>query len=142
MSARTRTLQARLDEIPYAGWLGIVAAADGSLRFTLTGDARHLGNPVLNVWHGGILAGTLQVAMCASLMHAGDLPLPPRLHEHTTRYVGSSPITKPLTIDVRIVKQGGRIGFVTAEARHVPQGALFEGSAVVATAQASFAGTG
>jgi acyl-coenzyme A thioesterase PaaI-like protein len=138
----TRSLQACLDEIPYAGWLGVTAAGDGALRFTLVGDSRHLGNPVLNVWHGGILAGTLQVAMCASLMVTGNLAAQPQLHEHTTRYVGSSPITKPLTIEVQVVKLGRRIGFVTAEARHVPDGAAFSGGVLVATAQASFAGTG
>jgi acyl-coenzyme A thioesterase PaaI-like protein len=57
------------------------------------------------------------------------------LFEHTTRYVGSSPITKPLTIEVRIVKHGRRVGFVTAEAWAEP------GQTVV-TAQASFTGRG
>ena len=107
----TRSLQACLDEIPYAGWLGVTAAGDGALRFTLVGDS-------------------------------GNLAVQPQLHEHTTRYVGSSPITKPLTIEVQVVKLGRRIGFVTAEARHVPDGAAFSGGVLVATAQASFAGTG
>ena len=130
---KVHTLQDCLDEIPYAGWLGITAEPGSTLRFHLLGAAHHVGNPLLNVWHGGVLAGTLQVAMCAALMSANNLTEPPALFEQTTRYVGSSPVTKPLTIEVRIVKAGRRVGFVEAAAWHTPE-------KVVATAQASFKG--
>lgn len=133
-------LQAYLDRIPYGRWLGLRAQGEGdrdgvTARFLLVGEQRHLGNPILNAWHGGILSGSLQVAMAATLMRVGAVEEPPALFEHTTRYVGSSPISKPLTIDVRLVKHGKRIAFVEAEAYHEP------GKTVV-TAQASFAGKG
>ena len=128
-----RSLQACLDSIPYAVWLGVTAEPDGVLRMRLVGDERHLGNPILSAWHGGVLAGSLQVAMSAALMAANDLDEAPALYEHTTRYVGSSPISKPLTIEVMIVKSGRRVAFVEAIASSAP-------GAVVATAQASFRG--
>ena len=128
-----RSLQACLDSIPYAVWLGITAAPDGPLRMRLVGEERHLGNPILNAWHGGVLAGSLQVAMSAALMAANDLDEAPALYELTTRYVGSSPITRPLTIEVNIVKNGRRVGFVQATALAAPD-------KIVATAQASFRG--
>ena len=68
-----RSLQACLDSIPYAVWLGVTAEPDGVLRMRLVGDERHLGNPILSAWHGGVLAGSLQVAMSAALMAANDL---------------------------------------------------------------------
>ncbi len=130
-----RSLQACIDNIPYAVWLGVTALPDSALRMRLMGEEKHLGNPILNAWHGGVLAGTLQVAMSAALMAANDLDEPPALFEHTTRYVGSSPITKPLTIEVSIVKSGRRVGFVAATALAGPD-------RIVATAQASFQGFG
>ena len=130
-----RSLQACIDNIPYAVWLGVTALPDSALRMRLMGEEKHLGNPILNAWHGGVLAGTLQVAMSAALMAANDLDEPPALFEHTTRYVGSSPITKPLTIEVSIVKSGRRVGFVAATALAGPD-------RIVATAQAAFQGFG
>ncbi len=130
-----RSLQACLDSIPYAVWLGLTAEPDSALRVQLIGEEKHLGNPILNAWHGGVLAGSLQVAMSAALMAANDLDEAPALYELTTRYVGSSPITKPLTIEVNIVKSGRRVGFVQATALAGP-------GKIVATAQASFQGSG
>ena len=45
-----RSLQACLDSIPYAVWLGMTAEPDSALRMRLTGEEKHVGNPVLNVW--------------------------------------------------------------------------------------------
>ena len=132
-----RSLQVCLDSIPYAAWLGITAEPESALRMRLVGNEKHLGNPILNAWHGGVLAGTLQAAMSAALMAANNLDEAPHLYELTTRYVGSSPITKPLTIEVNIVKSGRRVGFVAATALAGP-----DPGKIVATAQASFQGSG
>ena len=98
-----------------AGWLGFsYAVKDGALRYALSFDEQHIGNPAIRALHGGAIATFLEVAAQCELL--SELPEGAKIRTVNLDidYLASS---RPQDMfgRARITRLGRRIAFVEAE---------------------------
>jgi len=119
--SRTPDIDALMQAIPYARWLGITIDQRGNeITTVLHFSQKLIGNPVLPALHGGVIGAFLETTAIAQLAFefsggeagAGGLPKPIGL---TIDYLRSG---KPVDTYGRaeITKQGRRVATVRAEA--------------------------
>lgn len=116
MSDAVRRLQAVLDGIPYARFLGVRAEADGDEAIAAMPFAPHLiGNPMLPALHGGATAAFMEMAAMSRLAVAGGHGRLPRPISVSVEYLRSG---KPLATYARasVKRVGRRIANVHVEA--------------------------
>lgn len=112
----TPDIDALMQAIPYARWLGITIDQRGNeITTVLHFTPKLIGNPVLPALHGGVIGAFLETTAIAQLAFeagAGALPKPIGL---TIDYLRSG---KPVDTYGRavITKQGRRVATVHAEA--------------------------
>ncbi len=84
---RRSPLAERLDPVPYARWMqfDLLEQGDGLLG-QLRLAAHLVGNPQLQILHGGVLATLLQLTGAALVMGALNLRERPRLLSSTVQY--------------------------------------------------------
>ena len=70
-------IQARCDRVPFFRHLGfsVTEANDTHFVARMPFEQRHIGNPVLDTYHGGVIASFMEAI--ASLTVLGDLASPP-----------------------------------------------------------------
>jgi len=109
-------LQAFVDSIPYASFIGVgVRKVGGELTCVLPFKEDNVGNPMLPALHGGVLSALLETAAILQITHEVD-------SEHLTKPVNVNidylRSAKPVETFARayITKQGRRVANVRAEA--------------------------
>ena len=116
MSADNETLNAVLNRIPYARFLGVRAELHGDEMTAILPFAEHLiGNPVLPAIHGGVLGAFMEMTALAQLSVSQGLERQPKPIDVTVEYLRSG---RPLTTFARasIKRLGRRIANVHVEA--------------------------
>ena len=105
---------------PYARWMRfeLLDRGDG-LRGQLRPSDHLLGNPQLQLLHGGVLATLLQLTGAAIVMDAMDLKERPRLLSSTVQYLGAARAVDTFCRG-RVISRSRR--FTTVQA------AIFQGS--------------
>jgi uncharacterized protein (TIGR00369 family) len=109
-------LQAVLDRIPYARFLGIQVELAGDEMTAILPFGEHLiGNPMLPAIHGGVLGAFMEMTALAQLSVSEGQARQPRVIDITIEYLRSG---RPLTTYARaqIKKVGRRIANVHVEA--------------------------
>jgi uncharacterized protein (TIGR00369 family) len=109
-------LQAVLERIPYARFLGIRAELAGDEMTAVLPFGEHLiGNPMLPAIHGGVLGAFMEMTALAQLSVSEGQARQPRVIDITVEYLRSG---RPLTTYARaqIKKVGRRIANVHVEA--------------------------
>ncbi len=112
----TEQLQAVLDRIPYARFLGIQVELAGDEMTAILPFGEHLiGNPMLPAIHGGVLGAFMEMTALAQLSVSEGQARQPRVIDITIEYLRSG---RPLTTYARaqIKKVGRRIANVHVEA--------------------------
>tara|TARA_E500000318_G_scaffold78156_1_gene73067 strand:+ start:24499 stop:24900 length:402 start_codon:yes stop_codon:yes gene_type:complete len=74
---KLRDIQARCDRVPFYRHLGFSVTETSDTHFVacMPFEQRHIGNPVLDTYHGGIIASFMEAI--ASLTVLDDLESPP-----------------------------------------------------------------
>lgn len=109
-------LQAVLERIPYARFLGIRAELAGDEMTAILPFGEHLiGNPMLPAIHGGVLGAFMEMTALAQLSVSEGQARQPRVIDISVEYLRSG---RPLTTYARaeIKKVGRRIANVHVEA--------------------------
>ena len=108
--------QDMVDAMPYCGYLGLRAAAEGDdLIVTLPFDDGLVGNPVISALHGGVTGGALESTAILKLLWARDSADLPKIINITIEYLRSP---RPIDTFARavITKMGRRVASVRVEA--------------------------
>ncbi|MBI1407730.1 MAG: PaaI family thioesterase [Caulobacter sp.] len=116
MSAADDRLQAMLQRIPYARFLGVRAELAGDEMTMILPFGEHIiGNPVLPAIHGGVLGAFMEMTALAQLSIKDGGERQPRVIDVSVEYLRSG---RPLTTYARadIKKVGRRIANVHVEA--------------------------
>lgn len=142
-SRRDAALQALVDSIPYAKWLGIGFDRRGDeLTAVLRFDDRLIGNPMLPALHGGAVAAFLEVAALVELtwasnwddMESGRLTPDPKRPETLPRLAKTidftidylrSGLARDAFARARVVRSGRRYASVHVEAWQDNRARLF-----------------
>lgn len=129
---RNNDLQAAMDVIPYARFLGLSAAMVGDELITTMRYAEHLiGNPALPALHGGTLGALLESAAIFELLWRAETIVLPKTITLTVDYLRSG-----AAIDTHargtVTRHGRRVTNVRMEAWQTDRGTP------VATAHAIF----
>jgi uncharacterized protein (TIGR00369 family) len=109
-------LQAVLERIPYARFLGVRAELAGDEMTAVLPFGEHLiGNPMLPAIHGGVLGAFMEMTALAQLSVSEGQARQPRVIDISVEYLRSG---RPLTTYARaqIKKVGRRIANVHVEA--------------------------
>jgi acyl-coenzyme A thioesterase PaaI-like protein len=109
-------LNALLESIPYARYLGIRAELAGDEMTAILPFSQHLiGNPTLPAIHGGVIGAFLEMTAVAQLSVSQGLVRQPRTIDATIEYLRSG---RPRTTFARamIKRAGRRIANVHVEA--------------------------
>ncbi len=113
-------VNALLESIPYAKFLGVRAEVAGDEMTAILPFSQHLiGNPVLPAIHGGVIGAFMEITALAQLRISEGLNKPgarqPRVIDVTIEYLRSG---KPLTLYARadLRKVGRRVANVHVEA--------------------------
>ncbi len=125
-------LDALVQAIPYARFLGLTAAADaGVVTVTMKFSDHIVGNPALPALHGGTLGALLESAAIFQLLWASETVLLPKTISITVDYLRSA---RPVDTHARgiVTKLGRRVANVRVEAWQD------DPAAPVATAHAHF----
>ena len=109
-------IQARCDRVPFFRHLGFSVTEANHTHFvaSMPFEQRHIGNPLLGTYHGGIIASFMEAL--ASLTVLGDLnSLPPKPVNLTVDYLRPG---LPGTLNERasILRRGRRIASVETTA--------------------------
>jgi uncharacterized protein (TIGR00369 family) len=116
MTGATERLQAMLDRIPYARFLGLKAELAGDEMTLILPFGMHIvGNPVLPAIHGGVLGAFMEMTALAQLSVKEGQERQPRIIDVSIEYLRSG---RSLTTYARadIKKVGRRIANVHVEA--------------------------
>lgn len=116
MSDANDRLQAMLQRIPYARFLGVRAELAGDEMTMVLPFGQHIiGNPVLPAIHGGVLGAFMEMTALAQLSIKDGGERQPRVIDVSVEYLRSG---RPLTTYARadIKKVGRRIANVHVEA--------------------------
>ncbi len=116
MSDATERLNAMLQTIPYARFLGIRAEVAGDEMTMILPFGQHIiGNPVLPAIHGGVLGAFMEMTALAQLSLKQGLERQPRVIDVSIEYLRSG---RPLTTYARaeLKKVGRRVANVHVEA--------------------------
>ncbi|MBU2136668.1 MAG: PaaI family thioesterase [Alphaproteobacteria bacterium] len=116
MSDANDRLQAMLERIPYARFLGVRAELAGDEMTMILPFGQHIiGNPVLPAIHGGVLGAFMEMTALAQLSVKGGEERQPRVIDVSVEYLRSG---RSLTTYARadIKKVGRRIANVHVEA--------------------------
>jgi uncharacterized protein (TIGR00369 family) len=116
MTGATERLQAMLDRIPYARFLGLKAELAGDEMTLILPFGMHIvGNPVLPAIHGGVLGAFMEMTALAQLSVKEGQERQPRIIDVSIEYLRSG---RSLTTYARadIKKVGRRIANVYVEA--------------------------
>ncbi|MBX3481234.1 MAG: PaaI family thioesterase [Caulobacter sp.] len=116
MSVADDRLQAMLQRIPYARFLGVRAELAGDEMTMILPFGQHIiGNPVLPAIHGGVLGAFMEMTALAQLSIKDGGERQPRVIDVSVEYLRSG---RPLTTYARadIKKVGRRIANVHVEA--------------------------
>lgn len=111
-----KALQAALDKIPYARFLGLaLGTRDERLVMTLRFSDRLIGDPVRPALHGGTVGALLEIAGTLELMRQIDSRRPPKAIDVSIDYLRSG---RPVDTyaAARITRQGRRVANVRVEA--------------------------
>ena len=109
-------LDALVQAIPYARFLGLTARLDGdSVLVTMTYGPHLVGNPTLPALHGGTLGALLESAAIFELLWSSATVLIPKTITITVDYMRSA---KPVDTHARgiVTRQGRRVANVRCEA--------------------------
>jgi uncharacterized protein (TIGR00369 family) len=109
-------LDALVQAIPYARFLGLTACFDGdSVLVTMKYGAHLVGNPTLPALHGGTLGALLESAAIFELLWSSATVLIPKTITITVDYMRSA---KPVDTHARgiVTRQGRRVANVRCEA--------------------------
>ena len=109
-------MNALLDSIPYARFLGVRSEQDGdTLTITMPFADHLIGNPMLPALHGGSTAALLELTAIAQVALTWPRLRLPRPITVTTAYLRSG---KPVDVhaQARISRAGRRVAHVLAEA--------------------------
>lgn len=112
----TEQLNALLERIPYARFLGVRAELAGDEMTAVLPFGEHLiGNPMLPAIHGGVLGAFMEMTALAQLSVSEGQARQPRVIDVSVEYLRSG---RPLTTYARaeIKKVGRRIANVHVEA--------------------------
>lgn len=140
---RNGALQALVQSIPYAQWLGIEFERFGDeLTAILRYDQRLIGNPLLPALHGGAIAAFLEVSaiveltwtqiwaavedgrMVPDVQLPDSLPRLPKTVDFTVDYLRSG-LPRDAYARARVVRSGRRIASVHVEAWQDNRSKLF-----------------
>ncbi|MFN3856900.1 MAG: PaaI family thioesterase [Caulobacter sp.] len=116
MSDATERLNAMLQTIPYARFLGIRAEVAGDEMTMILPFGQHIiGNPVLPAIHGGVLGAFMEMTALAQLSLKQGQERQPRVIDVSIEYLRSG---RPLTTYARaeLKKVGRRVANVHVEA--------------------------
>lgn len=116
MSEATERLNAMLQAIPYARFLGIRAEVAGDEMTMILPFGQHIiGNPVLPAIHGGVLGAFMEMTALAQLSLKEGQERQPRVIDVSIEYLRSG---RPLTTYARaeLKKVGRRVANVHVEA--------------------------
>lgn len=98
-----------------ADWLGFsFTENNGALRYALTFDEQHIGNPAIRALHGGAIATFLEVAAQCELLNTLPENATVRTVNLDIDYLASSR-AQDMNGRARITRLGRRIAFVEAE---------------------------
>jgi len=109
-------MNALLDRLPYARFLGLSSEQDGDiLTVTMPYADRLIGNPMLPALHGGATAALLELAAVAQVALSYPRLRLPRPINVTVAYLRTG---RPVDVHARarISKAGRRVAHVLAEA--------------------------
>lgn len=109
-------LQAFVDAVPYAGFLGLRIAERETGPFTLLPFSMHLvGNPRIPAIHGGVIGAFLELTALIQLVWESEVDLLPKPVNITVEYLrlGRAHETHGRAI---VTKHGKRVANVRAEA--------------------------
>ena len=112
---RANDMQALLDQIPYAKFLGIQAETKGNeLTTILPFQDNLIGNPLLPAIHGGVLGTFLEFTSVIQLLFQTSCETLPRTVDISVDYLRSG---KPREMYGRaiVTRQGRRVANVRAE---------------------------
>lgn len=111
----TDKLRTFLAQSNIANWLGFsIAEENGALRYALSFDEQHIGNPAIRALHGGAIAAFLEVAAQCELLNALPGNAAVRTVNLDIDYLASSR-AQDMYGRARITRLGRRIAFVEAE---------------------------
>jgi len=116
MSDPAEQIQRRLEQIPYARFLGLRIELAGDEMTAILPFSPHLiGNPVLPAIHGGVLGAFMEMTALSQLLLKEGQARQPRVIDVSIEYLRSG---RPLTTYARaeIKKVGRRIANVHVEA--------------------------
>lgn len=116
MSDPAQTIQAAIERIPYARFLGLNIELHGDeMTAVLPFGAHLIGNPMLPAIHGGVLGAFMEMTALAQLLVKEGQARQPRVIDVSIEYLRSG---RPLTTYARaeIKKVGRRIANVHVEA--------------------------
>ena len=116
MTEATERLQAMLERIPYARFLGLKAELAGDEMTLILPFGMHIvGNPVLPAIHGGVLGAFMEMTALAQLSLKEGQERQPRIIDVSVEYLRSGrSLTTYARADVR--KLGRRVANVHVEA--------------------------
>lgn len=112
----TEKLQALIDNIPYANFLGFKAEyQEGSVVTRLAYSDHLIGNPFIPALHGGVIGAFLEMTAVIQLMAESEESEIPKTVDITIDYLRSA---RPVDTCARaiITKHGRRVANVRAEA--------------------------
>ena len=111
----TDKLKTFLAQSNIANWLGFsFTEENGALRYALSFDEQHIGNPAIRALHGGVIAAFLEVAAQCELLNALSENAAVRTVNLDIDYLASSR-AQDMYGRARITRLGRRIAFVEAE---------------------------
>ncbi|KQB95631.1 thioesterase [Loktanella sp. 1ANDIMAR09] len=109
-------IQARCDRVPFFRHLGfsVTEVNDMQILAIMPFEQRHIGNPMLDTYHGGIIASFMEAI--ASLTVLGDLNSPPPKPVNLTVDYLRPGLPGTLNARASILRRGRRIASVETTA--------------------------
>ncbi len=108
--------EALLEQVPYAGFIGLTAQAIGNeILFCMEPLESNTGNPLLPALHGGVIAGFMETAATLNLMVCLNESQVPKVIDFTIDYLRSGKM-KPTYATCILNRQGQRIANVQVNA--------------------------
>jgi uncharacterized protein (TIGR00369 family) len=108
--------QAVLDAVPYARFLGLVAAVEsGELVTTMRFGDHQIGNPALPALHGGALGALLESAAIFELLYRAETIVLPKTVTITVDYLRSGAAVDTHARGI-VTRHGRRVANVRVEA--------------------------
>ncbi|SEG48051.1 uncharacterized domain 1-containing protein [Oceanospirillum linum] len=105
-----------LEQIPYAGFIGLTAQTLGDeILFCMEPLESNTGNPLLPALHGGVIAGFMETAATLNLMVSLNVDQVPKVIDFTIDYLRSGKM-KPTYATCILSRQGQRIANVQVNA--------------------------